>query len=126
MTTCTEHIIALIFKLLIFGVDIDGPAIMLNDNESAMHNISNIESTLNKKHSSFSYHLVGQNVPAGVVNIGWILKADNISDSLLKRLTEAKREKLFGDGLIEVANCIEDQGDQMNTAVMRQLGVQHL
>ena len=51
MNTCTEHIIELRFKLQMFGVYIDGPAIMLNDNESAVNNSSNIESTLNKKHS---------------------------------------------------------------------------
>ena len=33
-----------------FEIDIDGPAVILNDNESAVNKISNIESTLNKKH----------------------------------------------------------------------------
>ena len=51
MKTCTEHIIALRFKLQMFEVDIDGPAIVLNDNEIAGNNSSNIESTLNNKHS---------------------------------------------------------------------------
>ena len=72
MNTCTEHIIALRFKLQMFGIDIDVPAIMLNDNESAVNNSSNIESTLNKKHISIAYHLVCQNVVSKVVNIGWI------------------------------------------------------
>ena len=97
MKTCTEHIIALRFKLQMFEVDIDGPAIMLNDNESAVNNSSKIESALNKKHSSISYHLVCQNVEAGVVNIGWILTADDIADALTKISTEAKRKTLFGD-----------------------------
>ena len=64
-----DHIIALRFKLRTFGVDIDGPSIMLNDNESAVKNSSNIESTLNKEHSSIAYHLVHQNVASGVVKI---------------------------------------------------------
>ena len=58
MKTCTEHIIALRFKLQMFEVDIDGPAIMLNDNESAVNNRSKIESTPNKKHRSIAYHFV--------------------------------------------------------------------
>ena len=70
-----------------FVVDIDGPAIILNDNESAVNNSSKIESTLNRKHSSISYHIVCHNSEAGVVNIGWIYTADNISDALTKRLT---------------------------------------
>ena len=56
-----------------FGVDIDGLAIMLNDNERAVKYSSEIEYTLNKNHSSIAYHLVCQNVAAGVIMIGWIL-----------------------------------------------------
>ena len=73
MKTCTEHIIALRSKLRMFQVHIDGPAIMLNDNERAVNNIPNIKSTLKKKHIPIAYHLVNLNVAAGVVKIGWIL-----------------------------------------------------
>ena len=97
INTGTEHIIAIIFKLRMFRVDIDGISIILNDNESAVKNSSKVESTMNKKHSSISCHLVRQNVAAGVAKIEWILKANNISDSLTKRSTEAKRGKLFCD-----------------------------
>ena len=97
LKTCTESIIALQFKLRMFGVPIDGPAMVLNDNQSAVNNSSKLESTLNKKHSSIAYHLVRHNVAAGVVKIGWINTNDNIADPLTKRLTEAKRSKLFGD-----------------------------
>ena len=86
MKTCTDHIIALIFKLRMFGVDIDGPAIMLNDNEITVNKISMVKSTPTKKHSSISYHLIRQNAAAGVVNIEWILIAYNISDVLTKIL----------------------------------------
>ena len=39
MKTCTEHIILLRFKLQMLGIDIDGPAIMLNESESTANNI---------------------------------------------------------------------------------------
>ena len=68
-----------------FGVDIDDPTIMLNNNEITVNNSSNIKSTLNKKQSSIAYHLVCQNVAAGVVKIGWVSTADNIADALTKR-----------------------------------------
>ena len=64
-----KYIIGLRIKLQIFGIDIDGPTIMLNDKKSAVNNSSKIEYTLNKKHSSIAYHLVLHNVAAGVVNI---------------------------------------------------------
>ena len=79
------------------GVNIYGPTIMLNYNESAVNNSSKIEYTLNKKHSSVSYHLVCHNVAARVVNIGLISTADNISDAFTRILAEAKRKHLFGD-----------------------------
>ena len=53
-----------------FGIDIDVPAIMSNDNKIAVNNSSNIKSTLNKKHSSIAYHLALQNVADVVVMIG--------------------------------------------------------
>ena len=80
-----------------FGVDIDGSSIMLNDNQSAVNKSSNIEYTLNNKHSSTAYPLDSYNVASGVVKIGWILKANNIADILKKVLIDAKRKKLFGD-----------------------------
>ena len=62
-----------------------------------MKNSSKIENTLNKKHISISCHLVSYNVAAGVVKIVLISTPDNIAEAFKKRLTEAKREKLFCD-----------------------------
>ena len=78
----TEHIISLRPKLRIFGVDIDGPTIMLNDNKIAVNNSTKIESTLNKKHISIAYHLFCHNIASGGLKIGWISPEDNISDTL--------------------------------------------
>ena len=52
LKTCTESIIALRFKLRMFGVPINGPALVLNDNQSTVNNSSKIESIFNKKHKS--------------------------------------------------------------------------
>ena len=97
LKTCTEHIIALRFKLRMFGIPIDGPANILNDNMSAVGNSSKIESTLNKKHSSIAYHLVRWNVAADVIRVGWVNTEENIADPLTKRLPAHKRDRLFGD-----------------------------
>ena len=97
MKTFIEHIIALRSRLKKFGVDIDDPTIMLNVKKISANNSSNIECIMNKKHILIAYHLIRQNVEVGVVNIGWILKTDNIVEKLTTRLTEAKRKKLFGD-----------------------------
>ena len=97
LKTCVEHIIGIRFKLMMFGIPIDGEARILNDNKSVVDSSSKLEHTLNKKHSSIAYHLVRWNVAAEVVRIGWIEGISNMADALTKRLTAARRSNLFGD-----------------------------
>ena len=75
MKQCIEDVEHLIFKLRIFGIPIseDQPfTVILCDNESVVKNTSNVESSLNKKHSAIAYHFSRQNVAAGVYTIAWI------------------------------------------------------
>ena len=51
-----EQIVALSFKLRMFGVPGNGSAYVLCDNLIVVSNSSKIESTLNKKHLSVVYH----------------------------------------------------------------------
>ena len=97
MNTCLKHIMGLRFKLQMFGMDIDSPAIMLNDCKSAVKNSLKIEYTLNKKNILIDYHFVPCNVASRVVNIIWILTVDNIAGALTNILTEAKCKILFSD-----------------------------
>ena len=97
MKVCMEHIVALRFKLRMFGIPIDGPAKVLSDNMSMVNNCSRLESTLNKKHSSIAYHAVRMAAAAGVIKTAWIDTNENIADAFTKRLSQEKREKLFGD-----------------------------
>jgi hypothetical protein len=97
MKTCMESIIALRYKLRMFGVEIDGPADVLCDNASVVNNSSKIESVLNRKHNSFAYHAVRWAVAAGIMRVGKVDTNENISDAMTKRLTVAKRKHLFGN-----------------------------
>lgn len=98
MKTCLESITHLRFKLRMFGVPlIDDPAHVFCDNESVVRNSTQIESTLNKKHNSIAYHYVRWNVAAGIASISWIDGDSNLADAMTKRLTEHRRDRLFGD-----------------------------
>ena len=97
LKVCMEHIIALRYKLRMFGVGIDGPANVLGDNLSVVKNSSKIESCLDKKHNALQYHACHWAVAAGIMRVGWIDTNYNIVDALTKRLTVAKQNKLFGD-----------------------------
>ena len=92
-----EYIVALRYKLRMFGVEIDGPANVLGDNLGVVENSSKIESSLDKKHNALAYHACRWAVAAGIMRVGWIDTNYNIADALTKRLTVAKRNQLFGD-----------------------------
>lgn len=80
-----------------FGIPLDDePTHIMCDNESVVRNSMLVESTLNKKHNSIAYHYTRWNVAAGVVNISWIATLLNIADAFTKRLTQMRREELFG------------------------------
>jgi hypothetical protein len=58
LKVCLEAVEHLRFKLRCFGVPLPQgkPAHVFCDNESVVKNTTNVESTLNKKHSSVAYH----------------------------------------------------------------------
>jgi hypothetical protein len=87
------------FKLRMFGIPmIEGHGTnIFCDNENVVKNSSNIESALNKKHSSIAYHYVRWAVAAGTITVAWIESGENLSDAFTKRLTETVRSYLFGN-----------------------------
>ena len=96
---CIEDVEHLRFKLRMFGIPIhdDGePTHILCDNNSVVTNTSNVESSLNKKHSSIAYHFSRWNVAAGVCQIAWVPTGENIADAMTKRLSKDTRDYLFG------------------------------
>ena len=69
---CIEDVKYLRFKLRMFGIPLseDQPTIfILCDNEEVCKNTSNVESFLNKKHSTIAYHFSRWNMAAGVCTI---------------------------------------------------------
>jgi hypothetical protein len=87
------------FKLRMFGIPIvEGHATnVFCDNESVVKNSTNVESVLNKKHSSIAYHYVRWAVAAGVITVAWIASEENLADVFTKRLAEITRDCLFGN-----------------------------
>ena len=97
MRICTEQIVAMRFKLRMFGVPIDGPCNVLSDNSNVVNNTSKFDSVLNKRHASIAYHSVRWCVAANVLRVAWIATGENLADAMTKRLPESKRDYLFGN-----------------------------
>ena len=98
MKACIEGITYLRYKLRMFGIRLsEEPTHVMCDNESVVRNSAQVESTLNKKHNSIAYHYARWNVAAGIIQVSWLDGLLNIADAFTKRLTQARRDFLFGE-----------------------------
>jgi hypothetical protein len=87
---CKELIVALRYKLRMFGVPIEGPANVFCDNRGVVKNVSVPESTLMKKHNAINYHTVQEAVAAGILRVRKEDGETNLADLLMKVLTGEK------------------------------------
>ena len=91
---CKELIVALRYKLRMFGVPIEGPANVFCDNRGVVKNVSVPESVLMKKHNAINYHVVREAVAAGILRVGKEDGLTNLADLLTKVITGERRWKL--------------------------------
>ena len=88
---CKDLIVALRYKLRMFGVRLEGPAYVFCDNRGVVKNVSIPESVLNKKHNAINYHTVREAVAADILRIGKEDGETNLADLLTKVITGQKR-----------------------------------
>lgn len=88
---CKELIVALRYKLRMFGVPIDGPTNVFCDNRGVVKNASVPESALTKKHNAINYHAVREAAAAGILRVGKEDGDTNLADLLTKVLTGQRR-----------------------------------
>ena len=84
MKNAVELIAALRYKLIMFGLPIDGPTDMFCDNEAVYKNASTPESQLRKKHHSISYHMAREAVASGACRIAKEDTLTNLADLFTK------------------------------------------
>jgi hypothetical protein len=70
LRVCKELIVAMHYKLRMFGIEIDGPANIFCDSCGVVKNLSVLESTSMKKHNAINYHAVREAVVAGILKGG--------------------------------------------------------
>ena len=91
---CKELIVALWYKLQMFGIPIDGPANVFCDNQGVVKNSSIPESPLLKKHNAINYHAVREAAAAGILHMGKEDGQTNLADLLAKVVTGERRWEL--------------------------------
>ena len=82
-----EMIIEYRYRLRMMGVTIEGPSVLLVDNEAVVKNTTLPSSTLKKKHNAIAYHKVREAVAAGIVRVAHIRSICNFADILTKPLS---------------------------------------
>ena len=90
-----EQIVALRYKLRMFGVPLEGPARVFCDNQGVVNNTSLPESVLTKKHQQLNYHAVREAVAQGILQVGKEDTMTNLADLLTKLLTSQRRRYLL-------------------------------
>jgi hypothetical protein len=86
---------ALIYKLHMFGVPIEGETRIMCNNESVVKSSSFAESTLKKKHCSVAYHKVRETIARGKTLIYYEKSESNLADLLTKPLSALKQKPLI-------------------------------
>ena len=90
-----EKIIALRYKLRMFGIPIEGHANVFCDNEAVYKNASIAESTLKKKHNSVAFHKVRECTAASILIVHKEETESNLADLFTKTLSKEKRVYLI-------------------------------
>ena len=81
-----EEVVTMRYYLRSMGILITKPLIMYGDNLSAIVNVANPGSRLNKKYLALSYHYCHEHFSAGIVDIRKIDGRENYADALTKAL----------------------------------------
>ena len=89
-----DLLVALRYKLRMFGVPITGPANVFCDNNGVVKNASIPHSTLAKRHNAINYHAIREAVAAKIIRVGKEDGMTNLADLFTKVLTADRRRAL--------------------------------
>ena len=104
----TELIREYHYTLHMMGIPLDGPALMLGDNNSVVLNCTMPSSVLKKKHNACSYHMVRESIAAGILKFTHIPSEYNYADILTKALPSSSFHNLVKPLLF----CVPKSGNE--------------
>jgi hypothetical protein len=103
----TDMVIALRYNLRMLGVPVDGPSLMLGDNQSVIISTTMPSSALNQKHNAIAYHRVREAIAGGIIRFHHISTHDNLADIMTKPLPATIFYRLAKPLLFRSANYEE-------------------
>ncbi len=84
-----DLIIEMLHNLRSLGVPVDGPALLLGDNQSVVLNTTVPSSVLKKKHNAVAFHCICEAIAARICHFVHIPSSENYADILTKSLGKA-------------------------------------
>ena len=97
-----DLIVAMRYKLRMFGVPLEGPAQVFCDNQGVVKNTSIPESVLSKKHNTINYHAVREAAAARILQVTKEDTLMNLADLFTKVLSPDRRRELIGSILFNL------------------------
>ena len=98
----TELVLEYRYSLRMMGVEPDGPALMLGDNNSVVLNCTMPSSVLKKKHNACAYHRVREAIAGKILKFAHIPSEMNYADVLTKPLPGPQFRELIKPLLFRV------------------------
>ena len=95
MQIALDLIVALRYKLRMFGVPLDFPTDVMCDNQGVVKNTNLPQSTLGKKHNAVNYRVVREAAAAGILRVGKEETETNLTDLLTKIPGWKRRHQLL-------------------------------
>ena len=89
-----DMIVALRYKLRMFGVPIQGPADVFCDSQGVVKNACISESTLSNKHNEINIHAMCEAAAAGILCVGKGNGVTNLENGFTKVLTADRRKPI--------------------------------
>jgi hypothetical protein len=104
-----EKLWGLRYKCRMMGIPICGPSYVYGNDKSAITNLTQPESTLQKKSNSICYHAVRESVAMGETLLTHVSTRDSLADLLTKPLFGKKQQRLVHDILYDIYNDVRPQ-----------------
>jgi hypothetical protein len=95
MRTAKDMVVAMRYKLRMFGIPLADAAQVFCDNQGVVQNTSIPESVLTKKHNAINYHAVREAVAAGILKVHKEDTKTNLADIFTKVLPADRRRELL-------------------------------
>jgi hypothetical protein len=111
-----DLIIELRYKLRMLGVPVDGPTLLLGDNNSVVINTTIPSSQLKKKHNAIAYHRVRETIAAKIISFVHIPSATNLADCLTKPVPRTIFQPLVKAVLFRKLTYDDPRDDNTTTA----------